>query len=88
MIYEYECKKCGQKAEIFRRVADRDQPTFCMKCGEKMERNFTTTQVNAQTGGRIPGWCHSISDKPVWVKSKYHFKELCKRNDLRPVGME
>ena len=45
-IYEYECRKCGEKFESFRAISDNDDKIACPVCGEKdakrmMSRTFS-----------------------------------------------
>ncbi|MFC2022691.1 FmdB family zinc ribbon protein [Chloroflexota bacterium] len=41
-IYEYECKKCGERFELFRSIKDSDNDTRCPKCGKEFpERLFS-----------------------------------------------
>lgn len=38
-IYEYQCKKCGHRFELIRRLSDTDATAKCPRCGEaKPER--------------------------------------------------
>ena len=89
MIYEYKCPKCGKITEMARRVAQRDDPVAC-PCGEFAKPILsTTTHLNVGKGSRIPGWCHSLPGKSVFVKNKHHFRELCKiRDGGHPVGLD
>jgi len=42
-IYEYVCKKCGHKFEMFRYFYQSDAELACPVCGEKdPERSFST----------------------------------------------
>lgn len=41
MLYEYKCKKCSHVQEDFRKVADRDNPTVCEKCGKESKRTIS-----------------------------------------------
>ena len=34
-LYEYRCKKCEQRFELMRRVADRDKSATCPECGSR-----------------------------------------------------
>ena len=34
-IYEYRCKKCEQRFELLRRLADRDKRPKCGDCGSR-----------------------------------------------------
>ena len=55
-IYEYECRKCGEKFESFRGISDNDDKVICPVCGEKaakrrVSRTFSqglTTKGNLQ----------------------------------------
>jgi putative FmdB family regulatory protein len=56
-IYEYECKKCGEKFEKIRSVNSDDNELTCPKCGtEKPSRIFSVfatggTDTACSTGG-------------------------------------
>jgi putative FmdB family regulatory protein len=34
-LYEYDCKKCGERFEIISSLADRDANAVCPVCGER-----------------------------------------------------
>ena len=90
MIYDYKCTECGDITEAFRSVAQRDMPVKCESCGGRAEFTLSIGSVVFNTGksGNIPGLCTSLPGDPVYVKSKHHFKELCKeRNAGTPVGL-
>ena len=41
-IYEYRCRKCGEKFELRRSMTDRDSEINCPRCGkENPERVFS-----------------------------------------------
>ena len=48
-MYEYRCKKCGERFEMLRRMSDADKDLVCPKCeSEEVERMVSTF---ASTGG-------------------------------------
>ncbi len=52
-IYEYRCKKCEQRFELVRRLADRDKRPKCGNCGSRATRRILlqpfATVSNAST---------------------------------------
>jgi len=54
-IYEYECLECGQRFELFRRIADSDSNIICPKCGaEKPQRVISAFMTGPNKGGCVP----------------------------------
>ncbi|RJO61989.1 MAG: zinc ribbon domain-containing protein [Dehalococcoidia bacterium] len=42
-VYEYICKECGNKLELFRHFYDSDDELACPICGKKaLEKQFST----------------------------------------------
>lgn len=37
-LYEYSCKSCKARLELFRTVSDRDALAWCVSCGKDVER--------------------------------------------------
>ena len=93
MIYEFWCEKCDLIFDEFRDVAECKNPASCPKCECQSNRIISGGQAalnprsNNKKPSRIPGWCESLPGKPVYVKSKAHFRELCKPHDLYPAGL-
>jgi len=88
MIYQYQCPKCQRTIEEYRRVADRNNCPDCPVCKIKTEKLVSIPDINTGAGDRIPGLCRSLPGKPVYVKNKQHFRELCKeRNAGTPVNL-
>ncbi|MCA9233757.1 MAG: zinc ribbon domain-containing protein, partial [Planctomycetales bacterium] len=44
-IYEYGCKKCGNKFEKMRRLAQRDEQIACPKCNSKTPKRIEIQRV-------------------------------------------
>jgi len=38
VIYRYKCPDCGTLATLTRRIDERDEPVWCLKCGELARR--------------------------------------------------
>lgn len=52
-IYEYRCRKCGEKFEMFRRIHDGDSSVECPECGEKHpQRVLSSVFSKCSTGYR------------------------------------
>jgi len=51
-IYEYRCRKCGEKFESFRAISDSDDNVECPKCGEKDARRIISTVFSRNPSGK------------------------------------
>jgi putative FmdB family regulatory protein len=49
-IYEYRCKKCTQRFELMRRLAQRDAPAPCPHCKSKATARVTIQRIAVMTG--------------------------------------
>ena len=50
-IYEYRCKKCGERFEMFRSIKASDSDLRCLKCGsDDLERLLSTFVSTSGTG--------------------------------------
>ncbi|MGH8782228.1 zinc ribbon domain-containing protein [Paraburkholderia sp.] len=49
-MYDYECANCGT-FETMRKIAERDAPVDCPRCGAAVERIHTGTPMLATAGG-------------------------------------
>lgn len=47
--YDYECRDCGP-FEAFRRMADRDAPAACPRCGAVAQRLVTAGRLVSAAG--------------------------------------
>jgi putative FmdB family regulatory protein len=52
-IYEYECKKCGSKFELLRKIGE-DDNACCPQCGGRGERVYSAVPMIFK-GGRWVG---------------------------------
>jgi len=49
-IYEYECKKCKARIEVFQKVSDKP-PSKCRKCGGRLEKLFSASAIQFKGSG-------------------------------------
>lgn len=49
-IYEYQCKKCKARLELFQRVSDKP-PTKCRKCGGRLEKLLSAPAIQFKGSG-------------------------------------
>ncbi|HEY87854.1 MAG TPA: zinc ribbon domain-containing protein [Dehalococcoidia bacterium] len=42
-IYEYECKKCGERFELLRSIKDNDNDIPCPKCGKESPKRLLSS---------------------------------------------
>ncbi len=87
MIYEYKCL-CGQKFEKVRPHWESHKKGRCPKCLCMAPRILSNPLISTGKGYRFPGICNSLDKKPIYVKSKTHFRELCRERNLTPVGLD
>lgn len=75
-IYEYECQTCGSRTEELRRIDDRLNPAVCQYCG-----GAALLALPSRLGRDWfrPHWNEDFDLKPIWVESKQHYRELCKK---------
>ena len=55
-VFEYECKKCGEKTELF--VKSSEVTPLCKKCGEPLSRVYSG-KVYGATGQKCGKGCCS-----------------------------
>ena len=49
-IYEYECRKCKTRSEVFQKVNDKP-PTKCLKCGGRLEKMISASAIQFKGSG-------------------------------------
>ncbi len=52
-LYEYRCPDCDETFDLFRPLADRDQPISCPRCGGMRARR-ALSRVSASVKGSYP----------------------------------
>ena len=73
-LYDYKCKKCKHDFEEVRKIKDRNTVP-CPKCSSEVELLITA----AKKDWFRPHWNDGFDVNPVYVKSKSHYKDLCKQ---------
>lgn len=80
-LYDYKCEVCGEEFEDFRHIEDREKVTHC---GVKAKLLIS----KANNDWFRPHWNEHISeDGPVYVESKRHYKELCKKHGVYSMAL-
>jgi putative FmdB family regulatory protein len=49
-IYEFECRKCKAKLEVYQKMDDK-QPTKCQKCGGRLDRLQSAPAIQFKGSG-------------------------------------
>lgn len=56
-IYEYECKSCGEKFELRRRMDDSDADIKCPQCGATHPKRAFSAFATGFATGSLGGAC-------------------------------
>lgn len=73
-LYHYRCNQCGIEFEEYNKIEER-YDLLCPECGGDVDILITKATVHIFK----PFWHEDFDDKPVYVKSKKHYKELCEK---------
>lgn len=76
-IYDYLCKKCGEKTDIWAKIS---QTVYCPDCGQEMTRLLGASQIQPDIE---PRWEENIAHPEQaphgsYVTSRQHRDQLCK----------
>lgn len=75
--YDVECNKCGKGTEIFCKIKELES----IKCGCGGDQRVVIKAPPHKDWFR-PHWNPNFDIDPVWVESKQHYKDLCKKYDV------
>ena len=76
ILYSYECRHCGHQFDAYNHIPTRNYQE-CVVCGKLS--NLVITNSRNQEWFK-PHWNeHLDPDKPIFVKSRNHYKDLCKQ---------
>ena len=81
-LYKYRCSSCENTFEELRRMDDRNKPISCPECGANSE---LTLSPNAKVFPFEPQFFDDLDVKPVWIRSKAHLKEECRKRGMRAI---
>lgn len=73
-LYEWKCG-CGETADEFRRMAERNLPKTCA-CGKKMERVITSYKA---LGDLTPYYDENLES---WVESRKHRQKVMREKGV------
>lgn len=76
--YDMECNSCSHEFEATLRVDEVDK-AFCPKCCEAARVVF---KVAPKKDWFKPHWNPNFDIEPIYVESKRHYKDLCKKYDV------
>lgn len=83
-IYTYKCDKCEHSKDMFRRIAERNNPLVC-DCSGNMLLSIQPVRFNSPIGGYDnPGYESPMSGK--FITSKKQRTEEMKRFDVVEAG--
>ncbi len=78
-LYDMKCDSCGKEFEHFCRIDDREN----VRCNCGGRGIVILTNYRSKDWFPTDGFYHPNFDiEPVHVKSKKHFKELCKHYNM------
>ena len=83
--YDWACDK--HIWEVVCRIADRDEPSTCPKCGAPGTKQLSAPNIDKTSAG---SW-NQTSYNPglgCWTKSTKHAEQIAKARGLEPVGNE
>lgn len=77
VLYDYECKECGNVFEAFAEVAKREE-VDCDRCGSRA--TLILTKLNKDWFEAFV--TEDFDGTPVEVRSRAHYKALCKQHGV------
>ncbi len=76
-LYDYECTHCHHCFEDYRKIADREF-TSCPNCLDLARQVMSAPKLDLFQ----PFWHEDMGHEPVYIKSRQHYKEECKKNGV------
>lgn len=80
-MYDFKCTRCECEQEVYASIEEKER--IC-KCGSTMIR-LITSRYYTQSDWE-PYYDEHIGDKPMWVTSRRHRRELLKKFGLYEAG--
>lgn len=82
-LYDVQCTECGIEFEHFCKIAEATD-IRCVKCDGRCKTLITNSH---NQDWFKPHWNPNFDLEPIYVRSRNHFKQLCKKYDLTPRCM-
>lgn len=73
-LYDVKCQACQKEFEHFCKIAD--LPSIRCDCGGQCQTLITNSRTQDWFK---PFWHPNLSHEPIFVESRNHFKQLCKK---------
>ena len=83
MIYPYECKNCGHRFEVTKRIAEADNPEHCGKCSSLAKRYIAKRQSFYGAKVEDAEYCPATGQV---VRNQKHRRQIARDMGLEEVG--
>lgn len=77
ILNDYICKRCNYEFEALAKSEEKDN-VKCRKCGAQTTRKMARTKEDWFR----PFVTEDFNGKPIYVKSKDHYRSLCREHNL------
>lgn len=77
-LYDYKCMECDNQFEEYAKI-DKRNGVMCPKCNHPCEIQITNS--HSQDWFK-PHWNPNFDIDPVFVRSRNHMKQLCKKYNM------
>lgn len=74
-LYDFQCELCGEEFEEVYKIDERHLAK-CPACNGPVKQLMSPSKKDWFR----PHWNENITTEPVFVESKEHYKELCKKH--------
>ena len=81
-VYNYQCPNCQDLQEVLKPIKEFDRPEFCPNCNGQMVRKLPTLAIHVFE----PQWFEHIANEPIFIRSKRHLLEECKKHGKYSYG--
>jgi len=83
--YKYHCQNCDSVFTELKDIEERNNAT-CPECGsDEVKMQFGTHNRGFKLE---PQWFEHLDTEPVYIKSKKHLREECKKRGVRAKALE
>jgi len=84
MIYEFQCRECGDKTTFLSMVKNRKalESNRCLSCGGELNRLYTTRKPIVRTSFPRNFTSEHVAKDPTKIRDEKHFRDIAAENDL------